>query len=221
MERVGYAYPRRGGAVQVLADVTLRVAPGERVAVVGASGSGKSTVLALASGVLRPTGGRVAVDGLDLGPLDADARAAVRLWKVAHVYQDFRLLPMLSAVENVAVVPRLRGVPAAEAIEAARDALHRVGMSRRAQHRPAELSGGEQQRVALARAFVAHPLLLLADEPTGSLDAGLRDDVLGVLLDVCAESAVVLVTHDPQVATVAHRTVDLRAGRLTDVDRSR
>ena len=212
---IRHSFHGRGHPVPVLTGVDLTVAAGERVAIVGPSGSGKSTLLAAASGVLRPDVGRVALDGTDLTRLNANARADLRLHKVAHVYQDFRLFERLSATENVAIPLRLKGVPAREANSRAADALTEAGMSHRLHHRPPELSGGERQRVAIARAVVSRPRLLLCDEPTGSLDTELRDGVLTLLLESAREAAVILVTHDAAVAARADRTLVLQSGRLT------
>jgi len=206
---VSFAYRQGRRRVQVLDDFDLVVAPGERVALLGESGSGKSTVLRLASGVLVADAGTVTLMDRDLGQASVAQRAALRLAHVAHIYQDFRLFDALTAEENVAFVPRLRGTPVSEALDAARKCLGRVGMGRRLQHRPKELSGGECQRVAIARALVAGPDLVLADEPTGALDAARRDETLDVMFSVLPDAAFVLVTHDPTVAARASRVVQM------------
>lgn len=207
---VHYSYPkRRKEIVRVLRGLSVDVAAGERVALIGRSGSGKSTVLNLASGRLVTPVGTVTAVGQDLATLTADERARLRLQHVAHVHQDFRLMPRYSALENVELPLRLQGVAPAVARERAREALERVGLGHRAGHRPKQLSGGEQQRVAIARAVVRQPTLLLADEPTGALDVELRDEILQLLFTLCAASAIVLVTHDPAVADAADRTVRL------------
>ncbi|MCI9886997.1 ABC transporter ATP-binding protein [Micrococcales bacterium 31B] len=208
----------RNAAPPVLQHVTFSVESRERVALVGRSGSGKSTLLHLASGRLTPTGGTVAVAGVDLGPLTEDDRARHRMANIAQVYQDFRLLPRYTAVENVELPLLLRGEARDVARERALMALARVDLAPRATHRPGQLSGGEQQRVAIARAVVAAPALLLADEPTGALDAELRDEILALLFDVCRDSAIVLVTHDPVVAEAADRIVEV--GHLTQQGRA-
>lgn len=209
---VHYAYrKRKGETVRVLRGLSFEVAPGERVALIGRSGSGKSTVLNLSAGRLVTAVGTVTVAGENLATLSADERADMRLQHIAHVHQDFRLLPRYSALENVELPLLLQGVKRAEARERAREALDRVDLGRRAGHRPKQLSGGEQQRVAIARAVVRQPTLLLADEPTGSLDVELRDEILTLMFDLCSASAIVLVTHDPAVAAAAHRTVQLVA----------
>lgn len=214
MDDVTFAYRRGRRRIPVLQGFDLRIAAGERVALLGESGSGKSTVLALASGVAQPDAGQVILAGQDLGRLSVGRRAALRLRHVAHVYQDFRLFPQLTAEENVAFPLRLRGESGPEALEAARACLRKVGIGHRLEHRPGELSGGERQRVAIARALVAKPDLVLADEPTGALDARLRDEILDVLFGVLPKAAFVLVTHDPQVAARASRVVELSAREL-------
>lgn len=207
---VRYDYEgRKRSTIRVLSGLSFDVAPRENVALIGGSGSGKSTVLNLASGRLVAQGGTVTAAGHDLSNLTVDERADLRLAHIAHVHQDFRLLPNFTALENVELPLLLQGVPRAEARPRAREALERVSLQARIDHRPRQLSGGEQQRVAIARAVVRQPTLLLADEPTGSLDVGLRDEILGLMFELCAKSAIVLVTHDPAVAEAADRTVEL------------
>ncbi len=188
--------------------------PGEAVAIVGASGSGKSTLLALLAGLDTPTSGTVELDGANLFGLDEDARAELRGRAVGFVFQSFQLLPSLTALENVMLPLELAGRDDAES--AAREILARVGLAERLQHYPKHLSGGEQQRVALARAFVVQPKLLLADEPTGSLDAESGEAVIALLFQLNRESGttLVLVTHDEQLAQRCTRTVRLTAGRI-------
>ena len=188
--------------------------PGEAVAIVGASGSGKSTLLALLAGLDTPSAGTVELDGESLFALDEDARAELRGRTVGFVFQSFQLLPSLTALENVMLPLELAGRDDAEA--AAREILARVGLAERLQHYPKHLSGGEQQRVALARAFVVKPKLLLADEPTGSLDAEAGEAVIALLFQMNRESGttLVLVTHDEQLAQRCTRTVRLAAGRI-------
>ena len=188
--------------------------PGEAVAIVGASGSGKSTLLALLAGLDTPTSGTVELDGANLFGLDEDARAELRGRAVGFVFQSFQLLPSLTALENVMLPLELAGRDDAES--AAREILARVGLAERLHHYPKHLSGGEQQRVALARAFVVQPKLLLADEPTGSLDAEAGEAVIALLFELNRESGttLVLVTHDEQLAQRCTRTVRLAAGRI-------
>lgn len=207
MAEVSYTYRRRRKDVVALNSLTLRVQRGEVVALLGESGSGKSTALSLIAGLDAPSSGSVRVLGVDLGGLPSSERAQFRLQHIAQIYQDFRLLPMLTASENVSFVPRLKGAPEREARERAASALVSVGLGHRTDHLPKELSGGEQQRVSIARALVSEPDILLADEPTGSLDADLRDENLELMLSVLAGATIVLVTHDPVVAQRANRTV--------------
>ena len=207
---VHYAYTQRKRVqVEVLRGLSFSVSAGERVALLGRSGSGKSTVLSLSSGRLVTNRGTVAVAGRDLAGLSMDERADLRLAHIAHIHQDFRLMPRYTAVENVELPLLLQGVPRTDARERAYEALARVELAHRAKHRPKQLSGGEQQRVAIARAVVRQPALLLADEPTGSLDTELRDEILEVMFRVCAASATLLVTHDPVVADAADRALRL------------
>ena len=198
----------------ILRDIELEVMPGEAVAIVGASGSGKSTLLALLAGLDTPSAGTVELDGESLFALDEDARAELRGRTVGFVFQSFQLLPSLTALENVMLPLELAGREDAES--AAREILARVGLAERLQHYPKHLSGGEQQRVALARAFVVQPKLLLADEPTGSLDAEAGEAVIALLFQLNRESGttLVLVTHDEQLARRCARVVRLAAGRI-------
>jgi putative ABC transport system ATP-binding protein len=188
--------------------------PGEAVAIVGASGSGKSTLLALLAGLDTPTSGTVELDGANLFELDEDARAELRGRAVGFVFQSFQLLASLTALENVMLPLELAGRADAEA--AAREILARVGLGERLHHYPKHLSGGEQQRVALARAFVVRPKVLLADEPTGSLDAEAGEAVIELLFQLNREAGttLVMVTHDEQLAQRCTRTVRLAAGRI-------
>ena len=198
----------------ILRDIDLAVTYGEALAIVGASGSGKSTLLALLAGLDTPSAGTVELDGNDLFALDEDARAELRGRIVGFVFQSFQLLPALSALENVMLPLELAGRPDAE--RAAREVLARVGLGERLQHAPKHLSGGEQQRVALARAFVVRPKLLLADEPTGSLDAESGEGVIELLFELnrAAGTTLVMVTHDEHLAARCDRVVRLAAGRI-------
>lgn len=198
----------------ILRDIELAVLPGEAVAIVGASGSGKSTLLALLAGLDTPTAGTVLLDGADLFALDEDARAELRGRSVGFVFQSFQLLPSLTALENVMLPLELAGRTDADA--AAAEILSRVGLAERLHHYPKHLSGGEQQRVALARAFVVRPKLLLADEPTGSLDAESGEAIIALLFQLNRESGttLVLVTHDEHLAGRCTRMVRLTAGRI-------
>jgi putative ABC transport system ATP-binding protein len=213
-------YQSGGQPLTVLKDINLAIEPEAFVAIVGPSGSGKTTLLGLLAGLDLPTRGVVRLDGQDLNELSEDGRAAVRAAKVGFVFQTFQLIPTLTALENVLVPIELRadrtrheGRPAEQN---ARAWLERVGLGGRAHHYPTELSGGEQQRVALARAFAGEPKILLADEPTGSLDAETGKSVIDLLIDLNrdARTTLVLVTHDPALAARARRIVRLKAGKI-------
>jgi putative ABC transport system ATP-binding protein len=198
----------------ILQDISLEVMPGEAVAVVGASGSGKSTLLGLLAGLDTPTSGRVRLDGVNLVGLDEDGRAALRARLLGFVFQSFQLLPALNALENVMLPLELAREPGAA--DAAERMLARVGLGERLRHYPKTLSGGEQQRVALARAFVTRPKLLLADEPTGNLDAATGAGVIDLMFEMNAEArtTLVLVTHDEAIASRCARKIRLVAGRI-------
>jgi putative ABC transport system ATP-binding protein len=198
----------------ILREIDLAVTRGEAVAVVGASGSGKSTLLAILAGLDTPTVGEVALEGQDLFAMDEDRRAELRGRSVGFVFQSFQLLPALTALENVMLPLELSGQERAE--ELAKETLVRVGLGERLHHYPKHLSGGEQQRVALARAFVVRPKLLLADEPTGSLDADAGAEVIRLLFEMNREygTTLVMVTHDETLAARCGRVVRLAAGRI-------
>ncbi len=206
------------GELVILDDINLRIEAGQTVAIVGASGSGKSTLLGLLAGLDVPTRGTVRVFGDDLFAHDEDGRARVRAEKIGFVFQSFQLLPHLTALENVLLPLELAGrTPGgADPLELARTLLDRVGLAERLSHYPKTLSGGEQQRVALARAFVARPPLLLADEPTGSLDARTGAAVVDLMFALNAEygSTLVLVTHEAGLAARCDRRIEIEAGRL-------
>ncbi|TBR07310.1 MAG: ABC transporter ATP-binding protein [Lysobacter sp.] len=214
VESLGKRVPLPAGDLVILKDVTFTIAPGETVAVVGASGSGKSTLLSLLAGLDVPSTGCVLLDGTGLSTLDEDGRARVRGEKVGFVFQNFQLLPSLTALENVMLPLELRGD--ADAETPARAILQRVRLGERLAHYPRQLSGGEQQRVALARAFVARPGLLFADEPTGNLDTHTGAAIIGLLFELNAQSGttLVLVTHDEALASRCGRRLRLDGGRL-------
>ncbi|MBF0613678.1 MAG: ABC transporter ATP-binding protein [Magnetococcales bacterium] len=217
MSSVEYAVDHSGRHLEILRGVNLEVAPGEFVALTGPSGSGKSTLLALIAGVERATSGRIRVDGLDLATLAEEGLARLRRERLGIVFQDFHLIPTLTALENVALPLELAGRP--QAMSQARTLLEQVGLGDRAEHRPLELSGGEQQRVAIARAFVARPALILADEPTGNLDQETGNRVMDLLFGLARSwhAAMVLVTHNPDLAARTDRHLRLEAGILHTV----
>ena len=206
------------GSLTILDDINLNIATGETVAIVGASGSGKSTLLGLLAGLDVPTSGMVRMLGRDLFALDEDGRAALRAESLGFVFQSFQLLPHLNALENVLLPLELTGRTPDDTspVHAARNLLQRVGLGERLSHYPKYLSGGEQQRVALARAFVLRPPLLLADEPTGSLDARTGEAVIDLMFQLNRErgSTLLLVTHDPDIARRCGRQIELHAGRV-------
>jgi len=202
------------GTLDILRDIDFTLAPRETVAIVGASGSGKSTLLSLIAGLDTPTRGTVRLAGQDLFALDEDARAELRAQKIGFVFQSFQLMANLTALENVMLPLELAG--RRDARQAATEMLMRVGLGQRLGHYPKVLSGGEQQRVALARAFVVRPAVLLADEPTGSLDFATGETVMQLMLDLNREqgTTLVLVTHDRGIAQRCDRRITVEAGRL-------
>ncbi len=216
LEGVSLTLPSAAGPVEILRGLDVSVKAGERVALIGPSGSGKSSLIAVAAGLERPTGGRVLLFGQDLAGLDEDGRARLRRGRVSLVFQSFHLLPNMTAEENVAAPLEIAGKSDAEAT--AKAWLDRVGLSARARHYPHQLSGGEQQRVALARALASRPALLFADEPTGNLDAANAHRVADMMFELVAETgaALVLVTHDESLAQRADRIVRLRDGRVAE-----
>ena len=204
------------GKLAILRDISFALEAGQTAAIVGASGSGKSTLLGILAGLDTPTAGSVHLAGQDLFTLDEDQRAAVRARHVGFVFQSFQLMPNLTALENVMLPLELAGVPDARAQASAM--LARVGLGERLQHRPKVLSGGEQQRVALARAFVVKPDLLLADEPTGSLDHATGAAIMDLMFALNREqgTTLVLVTHDRQLAERCERRLSIEAGQLRE-----
>jgi len=205
------------GSVRALRHVSLSVQPGEYVSVVGPSGCGKSTLLHLLGCIDVPTAGSVVMDDVDVSTLTDSARSALRLRRIGFVFQRFFLLPMLTAWENVELPQAEAGVSRAERRERTRELLEYVGLSARASHRPAELSGGEMQRVAIARALANRPGLLLADEPTGELDQATGAQIVSLFDRLNADgTALVIVTHDPEVAARAARTVRMRDGEIVE-----
>ncbi|MCY7308461.1 MAG: ABC transporter ATP-binding protein [Rhodoferax sp.] len=202
------------GTLDILRDIDFSLAPRETAAIVGASGSGKSTLLSIIAGLDTPSRGTVVLAGEDLFAMDEDQRAALRARKVGFVFQSFQLMGNLSALENVMLPLELAG--RSDSRKMAAEMLSRVGLSARLGHYPKVLSGGEQQRVALARAFVVQPAVLLADEPTGSLDFATGDTIMQLMFDLNAElgTTLVLVTHDQAIAQRCARRITIEAGQV-------
>ena len=208
-------YSHAGGAVDALTDVSLHITPGEFVSVQGPSGCGKSTLLLAAGGLLAGDSGQVLLDGQDPYALDPDARASLRARRVGFVFQQFHLVPYLSVLDNV-LSPSLAG-SVSDAGDRAKTLIEYFGLTHRIDHKPAELSTGERQRAALARALLNKPGLILADEPTGNLDADSARAVLVYLAEFArAGGAVLMVTHDDRAAGLAHRTILMHAGQLVE-----
>ena len=212
-------YRSGGRPLSALQNVSFRVEPGETVAIVGPSGSGKTTLLGLLAGLDRPSGGRVLLDGTDMGALSEDDRARLRREKIGFVFQSFQLIPTLTARENVAVPLDLAGDGGGAA--RADELLERVGLGGRGHHYPTQLSGGEQQRVALARAFIHRPSILFADEPTGNLDAATGARIIELMMELNREigTTLVLVTHDLDLAGRARRVIRLADGAVVSDER--
>jgi lipoprotein-releasing system ATP-binding protein len=216
VENLSKEYPTRSGSLTVLRDISFTLQPGEALAIMGPSGSGKSTLLHILGTLDTPSAGRVTLDGVDPFRLRERDLAAFRNRRIGFVFQDHHLLPQCNVLENVLIPTLVSGRPAAEMERRARQLLERVGLGQRLDHRPAELSGGERQRVALARALILQPLLVLADEPTGNLDA----DSAAVVADLLEElhrqerNILIVVTHSVELARRFPRRADLRAARL-------
>jgi putative ABC transport system ATP-binding protein len=206
------------GAVEVLHGVDFAVDRGERVALMGPSGSGKSTLLNCLSGIERWESGSILIDGFDLSRADRGGLEQMRREAIGYIFQSFHLLPTLSAYENIELPGQLIGMPLGERRQRVTDLLRAVGLGHRAHHRPDALSGGERQRVALARAVMHRPRLILADEPTGSLDSVAGEQVLELLKQLSEEHgiALLLVTHDPATTEICDRTVHMRDGRIQE-----
>jgi len=223
VERLTKAYPTAAGPLTVLHEVTFALGAGDSCAIVGPSGSGKTTLLGLCAGLDQPSGGSVRLAGRDLGRLSEDERAQVRNESVGFVFQNFQLIPTLTALENVLVPLELRGAAAgADPEPEAAALLARVGLGDRLGHYPVQLSGGEQQRVALARAFVNRPRILFCDEPTGNLDGDTAHAMVDLMFGMNRErgTTLVLVTHDLELARRTGRILRLRSGAVVADDRT-
>ncbi len=216
VERLTKTYPTAGGPLTVLKEVSFELVAGASLAIVGPSGSGKTTLLGLCAGLDRPSGGEVWLAGSAIGALDEDARALVRNAHIGFVFQNFQLIPTLTALENVLVPLELRGEGGQEAETEARALLTRVGLGQRYDHYPVQLSGGEQQRVALARAFVNRPKILFCDEPTGNLDGDTAHAMVELIFGINHEkrTTLVLVTHDLDLARRCQRILRLKGGAV-------
>jgi putative ABC transport system ATP-binding protein len=214
LDEVGLTLPSAAGDVEILRGISLEIAGGERVAVTGPSGSGKSSLLMVMGGLERATAGRAHVLGTDLGAAGEDELARLRRARIGVVFQSFHLIPTMTALENTAVPLEIAG--RRDAFDRAAEMLDEVGLAARAEHYPAQLSGGEQQRVAIARALAPGPELLLADEPTGNLDGGTGAQITELLFRLADEGEVtlVLVTHEPDLASRCGRQVELASGRI-------
>jgi putative ABC transport system ATP-binding protein len=212
-------YLSAGRPVHVLEDINFSIGEGETLSIVGPSGSGKTTLLGLCAGLDRPSEGSVILNGISLEPLSEDQRALVRNRHVGFIFQNFQLLPTLTALENVMVPLELRGEKNIRS--RAKDLLNSVGLSERGHHYPAQLSGGEQQRVSLARAFSNKPQILFADEPTGNLDAETSESIVQLIFDLNHNSGttLVLVTHDLELAGKTGRILKIRGGKLVSDER--
>ena len=214
VRRLTKSYVTAAGTLPVLQEISFTLSAGDTCSILGPSGSGKTTLLGLCAGLDRPTSGSVVLNGIALADIDEDARARVRNQHVGFVFQNFQLIPTLTALENVMVPLELRGDRRARALGV--ELLQRVGLGDRQTHYPAQLSGGEQQRVALARAFINQPKILFADEPTGNLDAETSSAITAIMLEMnqTVGTVLVLVTHDPEVAALTARTIRLRNGAV-------
>ncbi len=209
---------RMGGVdITVLSDVSLTVRAGELIAIMGPSGSGKSTIMNMLGCLDRPTSGSYRFEGREISSLTDDELASIRNVKIGFVFQTFNLLPRFSALKNVEVPLIYSGVPARLRKERAMPMLRQVGLADRMQHKPTELSGGQQQRVAIARALVNHPMLLLADEPTGNLDSRSGEEILNILIGLNQQGVtIIIVTHDQNIAARCKRIISVKDGQIID-----
>ena len=218
IQHVSKSYQSAGRTLSVLENINFSVQAGSTVSIIGPSGSGKTTLLGLCAGLDRSTSGTVELNNIKLDTLTEDERAQVRNQYVGFIFQNFQLMPTLTALENVMVPLELRGDKKVKSI--AMDLLDKVGLADRGHHYPSQLSGGEQQRVSLARAFSNKPQILFADEPTGSLDAETSEKIIQLIFDLNSESGttLILVTHDPELAQKTQRIIRIKGGRIVGDD---
>lgn len=216
LEEVEKTYGEGHAQVKVLRGLSMRIHSGDLIAIVGSSGSGKSTAMNIIGTLDVPTSGKAIIAGQDVMTMKPRQLADHRNDRIGFVFQQFNLVPSLSALENVLLPKTLRGAADAKAVKRAKELLDSVGLGHRMTHRPSELSGGEQQRVAIARAFINDPDLILADEPTGSLDSETSKKVIDLLIELwkTSEKTIVIITHDPQIAAYTNRTLTMKDGRL-------
>lgn len=216
LENITKTYEKHGQTLRALEDVSLHVPKGDFLAITGPSGSGKTTLMNILGCLDRPDSGRYLLEGATVSQLTGSSAAHIRNRKIGFIFQSFNLISSMSAQENVELPLLLRGTPRKARRKAALEALSQVGLASRAAHRPAELSGGQQQRVAIARVLAADPPLILADEPTGNLDAATGREILSILEGLHREGrTIVMITHDPAIAAAAPRTLRMENGRLS------
>jgi putative ABC transport system ATP-binding protein len=219
LENVSKTYDAGANAVQALRDITVEIGKGEFVAIIGPSGSGKSTLMHILGCLDSPSEGRYWLDGDDVATLSGRALARIRNQKLGFVFQTFNLLPRATVWKNVELPLLYAGMKGEERRDRAMEALRRVGLEKRAKHRPNELSGGQRQRVAIARALVNNPSMILADEPTGNLDQKTGGEIIQIFEELAAnDQTILLVTHDPAIAARTQRRIKIVDGRITDGD---
>jgi putative ABC transport system ATP-binding protein len=222
LKRVTKTYTMGDTKVHALAGVDLDIMQGEFIAILGPSGSGKSTLMHAVGALERPSTGKIIVDGIDISDLSESEVAAVRGKKIGFVFQQFNLIPTISAEQNVSLPLLFQGVPTKERSKRAKDLLKQVGLGDRTHHKPSELSGGQQQRVAIARALANKPPIILADEPTGNLDTKTGKEIMNLLQELHKSGrTIILVTHDKSLIKFAQRVIYLRDGKIERIDKRR